>query len=309
MKLKFEKYGPYLVFLAAMLWATDAPFRIHLTKELSSSFIVLAEHFFDILVAIPFIFLGWSEIKKLTWRGWFSVIMVALCGSALASVAFTEAFRYVNPSVAILLQKFQPFIAIGLATLFLHEKLPKKFWLWTSLAIFAGYIISFPNFVPKIYDGEIFNPNFMGVRLALIAALFWGASTVLGKYALETVSFKTMTALRFTLAFVFLFFMNLYQNTIPDLSSVSYKDWFYIFVIAVTSGIVSLFIYYRGLANTKASIATVAELGFPVAAVSVNAIFIGDPITYMQILGMIGILLAIYFLTLSQNSEVRTKDS
>ena len=45
--------GPLLVFVAAMLWATDAPFRSELTQGLSSSFIVLAEHGVNLLFAIP----------------------------------------------------------------------------------------------------------------------------------------------------------------------------------------------------------------------------------------------------------------
>ena len=37
------KFGPYLIFFAAMLWATDAPFRLHLTQDLPSNLIVLVE--------------------------------------------------------------------------------------------------------------------------------------------------------------------------------------------------------------------------------------------------------------------------
>jgi len=280
----FKRFAPYLIFIAAMLWATDAPFRIQLTKDLSSNFIVLGEHFFDILIAIPILFINRSELKKLTAKGWISIILVALCGSALASIAFTEAFHYVNPSVAILLQKLQPFIAIGLAMLLLQERLPKRFWLWTFLAVFAAYVISFPNLIPQVYDGEVFNPNFIGVSLALIAAIFWGGSTVLGKYALATISFKTMASLRFILAFIFLLLLNAYQGTLGVISTVTSRDWFFIFIIAFSSGIASLFIYYKGLENTKASVATVAELGFPLAAVIVNAIFISAPITAVQIL-------------------------
>jgi len=299
----FKKFGPYLIFFAAMLWATDAPFRLHLTKDLPSNFIVLGEHFFDIIVALPILIMNWVELKKLSWKGWLSVIAVALGGSALASVAFTEAFHYVNPSVAILLQKLQPFIAIGLAVGLLRERLPKHFWLWTFLAIFAAYVISFPNLIPQVYQGETFNPNFVGVSLALIAAIFWAASTVLGKYALESISFKTMTALRFSLAFIFLFALNAYQGTLGVVSSVTLRDWLFILIIALTSGVVSLFIYYKGLSYTKASVATIAELGFPLAAVIINWLFIGATITFVQVVGMVGLLAAIYFLTRSDSAE------
>lgn len=299
MKASLQKYAPFLIFFAAMLWATDAPFRLQLTKDLPSNFIVLGEHFFDILIAVPILFMNWAEVRKLNFKGWLSVIFVAVCGSALASVAFTEAFHYVNPSVAILLQKLQPFIAIGLAVGMLVERLPRYFWHWTFLAVVSAYVISFPDLVPRLYEGEVFNPNVVGVTLSLVAALFWGASTVLGKYALQTISFKTMASLRFAIAFLFLLGLNVYQGTLGAIGTATGRDWLFIFIIAVTSGIVSMFIYYKGLSNTKASVATVAELGFPLAAVVVNWLFINSPITSVQIIGMAGLLAAIYLLTRS----------
>jgi len=291
-----KRFAPYLVFLAAMLWATDAPFRVHLTQELSSNFIVLVEHFFDVLVAVPLLIVGFSEVKKLSVKGWLAVLVIAIGGSALASVAFTQAFHYVNPSVAILLQKLQPLIAIGLAASVLNERLGKYFWLWALVALGGAYIISFPGFRPELFPGEQFNPNVMGVGLALLAAVLWGASTVLGRYALNSIDFKVMTSLRFILAFVFLLVLNLYQKTIPDLGSVSGKDWAYLFVIAITSGVVSLFIYYKGLQFTKASIATLAELGFPMAAVLVNWYFLRQGLVLNQVFGMALLLVAVFML-------------
>src|SRR3990167_4930299 len=63
-----RKWSPFLVLLAAMLWASDAPFRLHLTKELSSNFIVLAEHFVDVLFVLPILLFNLSGLKKLILR-------------------------------------------------------------------------------------------------------------------------------------------------------------------------------------------------------------------------------------------------
>jgi drug/metabolite transporter (DMT)-like permease len=275
-----------------------------LTKELHSNFIVLAEHLVDVIVVLPILWLSWREFKQLTVRHWLAVIIIAVGGSALASIAFTQAFSYVNPSVAILLQKLQPLIVIGLAATYLHESLNKRFWLWAVIALAGAYLISFPNFVPQLYAGEGFNPNLIGIGWALAAVLLWGLSTVLGKYALGAVSFKAMTSLRFGLAFVFLLILNLVQNTIPPLASVTTKDWLYLVLIAITSGVVSLFIYYRGLQYTKASIATLAELGFPLAAVIVNYVFLDAKLAVVQLLGMAVLLAAVF-----QLGRVNAKDA
>ncbi len=300
-----QKFGPYLIFLAAMLWATDAPFRVHLTQDLSSNFIVLVEHFFDILIVLPILIWSFKDLGKLNVKEWLSVLVIAIGGSALASVAFTQAFKYVNPSVAILLQKIQPLIAISLAAGLLKETLRKNFWIWTLVVIAGAYLISFPRFIPQLFIGEQFNPNTTGVTLALVAATLWGASTVLGKYVLNKISFKVMTSLRFVVAFIFLLLLNIFQNSIPKLSDVALKDWFFLLIIAITSGVVSLFIYYKGLQHTKASIATLAELGFPLAAVVVNFFFLKASLAPMQLLGMAILLCGLWYL--SRENTVETQ--
>jgi dihydrofolate reductase/drug/metabolite transporter (DMT)-like permease len=296
------KIGPFLVLLAAMMWATDAPFRVHLTAELSSTFIVLAEHFVDVLIVLPLLLVSFAELKKLTWREWTAVLAIAIGGSALASVAFTQSFHYVNPSVAILLQKLQPLIAVSLAALLLRETLTKRFWLWAFVALSGAYVISFPELRPQLFPGEEFNPNTMGVVLALLAALLWGASTVLGRFVLRTLDFKLMTALRFVFAFLFLLVLAGAQGTYAEVATITATDIFFIVIIAVVSGVVSLFIYYRGLRDTKASIATLAELGFPMAAVVVNWLFLDATLSPLQLLGMAALLFAIYELG-GENAE------
>src|SRR3989338_2649611 len=299
-----KSWGTYLVLLAAMLWATDAPFRLFLTQGLSSNFIVLGEHLVDVLIVLPILVIGYLELKKLSWRQWIAVAIIAIGGSALASVAFTEAFHYVNPAVSILLQKFQPLIAITLAWLILKEPLAPKFWLWAGLALIGAYIISFPNFIPQLYPGEAFNPNVMGVLLALVAAFFWGASTVLGKFVLRTIDFKLMTALRFVGAFAFLLILNSVQGSFPDARAFTWTDALFIIIIAIVSGVVSLFIYYKGLETINASVATLAELGFPMAAIFVNWLFIpNSALVPMQFLGVAILLFAVWGLA-NYNKEV-----
>ncbi len=267
-------FGPALVFLAAALWATDAPFRVHLTQGLSSNFIVLGEHIVSSLVAIPILLFNWADLKKISGREWVAILFIGICGSALAAVAFTQSFHYVNPSVSIVLQKIQPLIAITLAAWLLGEVLHKNFWLWTAVALFGAYIVSFPHLVPQLYAGETFNPNTTGVLLALTAAALWGASTVFGKYVLRTAAFQTLTSLRFIVGLIFLALLNTVQGTFPAAGVITGTDILFIVIVALTSGVFSLFLYYYGLQFTKASIATVAELGFPLAAVFVNAYFI-----------------------------------
>lgn len=288
-------WGPVLIFLAAMLWATDAPFRFHLTRTLNADFIVLAEHAVNVLLILPFIFLGWKEIKRMNWKQWLAVLIIGVGASAVASILFTKAFSFVNPSVAIVLQKLQPLIAISLASFLLKERTGKRFWVWAIIALAGAYVISFPDFLPRLYEGEMWNPNTVGIALAIGAAALWGLGTVLGRYVLTAVvSFKTITALRFFIAFLFLIALNLRGGALETIGTLTGKDILFIVIVAVASGFTSLFIYYKGLAHTKASVATLAELGFPFLAVIVNAAALGLFLKPMQIAGMFLLLAAVW---------------
>ncbi len=55
------------------------------------------------------------------------------------------AVNYIPFSVAILIQKFQPIFAIGLAMIIGHERIPKLSYLFIAIALGAGYFVTFPN--------------------------------------------------------------------------------------------------------------------------------------------------------------------
>jgi drug/metabolite transporter (DMT)-like permease len=287
--------GPWFVALAAFLWAIDAPFRKYLTTDLSSTTIVFMEHILIAIVVLVWLWPQLGEIKKLNWRGWLALIFVSFGGSALATIFFTQSFHYLNPSVAILLQKVQPLIAILLAVVFLKEKLGRQFWLWAAVAIGGAYIITFPDLS---VNGFTLTGGSLGVLLALAAAFFWGGATVFGRFLLRDLSFKAMTAVRFLSALVFLFGIQLYYGRLGEAVAATGRDWFYVFIIAIVAGFISLFIYYRGLKFTSASIATLAELTFPMAAVIINWIFLGEALSATQLLGGVLLVFAIARLSL-----------
>ena len=292
--------GPWLVALAALLWAIDAPFRKYLTADLSSTTIVFMEHLFIGAIVLLGMWRYLKELKRLSWRDWLAVAFIGFGGSALATIFFTQSFHYLNPSVAILLQKIQPLFAILLAVVVLREKLSKRFWLWAIVAIAGAYIVSFPELSPGSLG---ISGGALGVFLALAAAFFWGGSTVFGRYLLKDLTFQAMTAVRFLSALFFLLLIEIYYGRVAEVGLASGRDWLYVFIIAVVAGFISLFIYYRGLKFTSASIATLAELTFPFAAVIINWIFLDATLSWLQIVGGAVLVFAITKLSFVNSSQ------
>lgn len=284
--------GPFLVVIAAIMWAVDAPFRVSLAQSLSSTTIVLMEHITIAVLVLVFLFRYLKELKNLSPKEWGAVIFIGFGGSALATVFFTQSFSAFNfmPTVPILLQKVQPFFAVLLASIFLKERTGKKFWVLAALGIFGAYLVTYPD--ARLQDFSLQGQT-LGALLAIAAAFLWAGSTVFGRVVLKKISFQAMTAVRFLSALVFLFLINIYYGRLGELKTATWHDWKFVFIIAILAGFVSLFIYYLGLRSTKASIATICELAFPFSAVIVNWKFLGAALSGVQIVGGLILLAAV----------------
>ena len=84
-----------MIAAGASLWGLDAVLRKPLTAIWSSWTIVLYEHVLLTLAVAPILWLNRERIRRAVDRcGWASALVVAWGGSALATLAFTEAFAW-----------------------------------------------------------------------------------------------------------------------------------------------------------------------------------------------------------------------
>jgi drug/metabolite transporter (DMT)-like permease len=190
--------GVLLVTLGASLWGTDAVLRVPLLEMMSPPVIVLTEHLVLLLYSVPAVALGWRIFPGLGVSQWIALLLIAWGGSALATLLFTAAFAYGNPTVVILLQKTQPLFAIVLAHILLHERLRRAYWPCFAVAVLGAYLISFDGLIePFEALGSV---QALTAALTLGAAALWGSSTVLGRLVLKDMPFHTLTGARLLLA-------------------------------------------------------------------------------------------------------------
>jgi len=125
-----KKYLPALaVIFAAILWSLDGFLRQELFS-LPAIVIVALEHIIGAIVLLPFLIRGAKEIRALNQRGWASVFWISIAGGLLGTFFYTKALSYVNYidlSIVVLLQKFQPLFAIALAAVILKEPFTRRY--------------------------------------------------------------------------------------------------------------------------------------------------------------------------------------
>lgn len=291
-----ENYYSLLIAVAALLWSSDSLFRFSLLKDLSPWAIVLAEHVLALIFIGPIIWRGRKLIITLSKKQWWSLVFIGVGASALATLAFTASFSYVGPSVAILLQKTQPFFTFILAWWWLKESLPKKFGWFAILAIIGAYIVSFPEIIPQF---SFYDKGFVGVLLALLAAGLWGSATVFGRSLVSNLPYPLVTALRFAVALPMLIILLFsFGGGASAYTGLTVKDFIYLIIIMLGPGWGAMYLYYKGLKSTRASVSAILELTWPVAAVVLNWIFLGETLMWPQILGGLMLIFAASKLTI-----------
>ena len=309
--LKLQKLGPAFVSLANAARAFDAPVRYpvlfrapHLGEEgfvgtmafpRMSSFITMIEHLFGFLILFPILWItrGFSKlkeaIKNFDKRDWFAVFFISFGGSALGLFFFLISFALGNPTIAILLQKAQPLITLIFAFFILKERPSYLFWITLGFAIVGIGLMITPDIQTSVQTYDY--TGLVAILCSLIAATLWGGSTVFGRILTKKVEFWDLTLLRYIGGFIFLLVFNIvlftyngeYFSLLAQDVTIFKADWGWqlpigvciIYFALLTGGVLPLATYYFGLKRSKASIAGIAELAFPLIAIFVNKYFLG----------------------------------
>jgi len=262
-----------LVGVAAALWAFDAYFRPCLTQQLSSGPIVLVEVLLISLCLLPVLVANVASLRRLSGRRWVAHAAIAIGPQAVATVLFTKAIGYsfANPAApnfdvlheVYLLYLLQPIFGIAFARIFLGERRKRSFWPLAAIALVGVYLIVFAD--DPTAPWQIRNPELVAGALVLGAVIMWAAGTVLGRYALQDVSFPITTSMRFVLALPVLLVIVVLDKGGAAFSDYSVSQLPSFLGIVLVPGLIAMLLYYLALSRTPASLATIAELGYPLA--------------------------------------------
>lgn len=261
-----KKLGPgiLLVALGAALWGTDGLFRQGLAFELPAPVVVFWEHVILVVVTVPFLVRFWRNRPKLSAKDLTALLFVGAGASAVATILFTQAFTYGDPTTPLLIQKTQPVIAVLGAYLLLGERLLPRYGWYFLFAVSGAYLISFPD------------PTSVGISqlapalLALGAAALWGMGTVLGRHLTSKIPTNELTAVRFAIGLPTALVILLLRNEATAALEVTAPEFGVLVLLSLVPGLAALMIYYKGLSRTPASSATLGELAFPLTAILIG---------------------------------------
>jgi DME family drug/metabolite transporter len=279
--MKYKKYGSTAVVVSALLWSVDGLLRRHL-YSLPAPVIVFWEHALGFLVLLPMVALSWRDFRKLTRKQWLSIIGVSFLSGAVGTIMYTAALGrvlYIPFSVVVLLQQLNPIFAIATSAVLLREPLTKRFYALSTVALIAGYFVTFPNARVVFGTGR---GTLIAALLAVGAAAAWGSSTAFSKYALKDTSSLHITTLRFGITSLFAVPFIIGSHCLSAWGAMTAGQLKYLVAITFSTGLVALVIYYYGLQRVLASRSAILELAWPVSAVVVGFVWLHQGLTISQ---------------------------
>lgn len=282
--------GTFLVILACLLWGMDTLIRYPLVERgINPITIVFYEHCILTLIFSLGLIPNIKRIGELKLSDVFSFLIIGGVGSAIATVAFTESFQYLNPSLVILLQKLQPVVAIILAAVVLKEEIQKQFLIWAAVCLVGGLLISSPD-IERFYILMVNNFGAVSSDVALkgyglvgVSIVGWGATTVFGKrLSLAGFETKSIMAGRFLTGLIVLIPFVQWNRSLVLPNG---DDYLRILIMVLISGAMAMWLYYQGLKRLSAKTTAIAEMFFPFFAIIVNWVFLGKQLSELQLVG------------------------
>jgi drug/metabolite transporter (DMT)-like permease len=287
--------GPALVVAGASMWGLETYWRVPLGKKLDADILVFHEHWLGLLLTLPFLIAGAGSLRGASRKAIVSMIGSGVLGSALGTVCFTQALELLNSSLANLLLNVQPVISVLVSWAWLRERPRSGFYPWAAVALACGVAMAWS-------PGRVESPHRLALGLVFITAtaLCWGASTTFGRAAMIEIDFKTGTALRYLIGTVATFVLaELHGNFAGRLRLdvlATPETMRQMAGLLVVAAITPTFLYFAGLARTRASVATFAEMAQTFASLIVTWGVLGDALAPHQVVAGVVLLVAVAFI-------------
>ncbi|WP_152396436.1 DMT family transporter [Paenibacillus guangzhouensis] len=224
--------------------------------------------------------------RKLQWReNWSRYVISGLLNAAFFYGLQTVGLIYLPGGLFSVLVYFQP-VLIGLfAWMWLGERM--------SLIKVAGLLIGFIGIIAVSSGSFTGQVSFVGVTLALLAAISWALGVIYVKKESGKVDSMWMVAFQFILGGGLL---TVIGSGVESWSSITWNSTYLLGLgFGSTLGIPIAFVIYFHLMNTGEA-SKVASFTFlvPLIAVLTGTLFLHEPFTYSLLLGLVLIVVSIY---------------
>jgi drug/metabolite transporter (DMT)-like permease len=278
-----------LMVLTTMIWGANV-------TVIKVSFTQMPPHAFNLarflVAAMLFAGLIWrsGEGFSVSREDWPRVIFLALAGITLYQVFFITGLSRTAASLVSMANAMTPIFIALLSTAFGFERLRWTGWLGIALSVvgFYGIVFGRPNGF-SLKGGEV-----GGVFLILLAGLMWAFYTIFARPVLKKMSALKLAGLTNIIGTIFYLPFALKEFSRADFSKVTAWGWAGLLYSASLALVFGFVIWYRSVEKVGGARTGVYSNLTPVFGVLSACLFLGEKITWLQVLGALVIFFGVY---------------
>jgi len=299
---------PYYFLVAGVLLQGLSPvFTKLLLADLSHATVVAARYLLAVGFLFPFGFrhqVRASQTGKPTRRDWVALFLVGALGSGFAALLFTAAIDYSHAGIANAISKTAPIFVAFFAYFTLREQITWARFSLVVMMVAAAVLIG----VGELSFGmATARQHLLGDALALAAGVLRAAAEILGKSALRKFMPSTVALWRFGVGFLITGVISLGGGEYVGLMQLDVHGWALLLVLAAVSTSLSMFLYYRGLAEIPAHVAVTLKLVGAIVTAVVSWIVLKEALNAYHISG-IGVLVFGAYLIVMRTARQQAAD-
>ncbi len=292
-------FTPYYFLVAGVLLQGLSPvFTKLLLSELSHATVVAARYLLAVGFLLPFGVdhkIRDPKAGKPTRRDWAALFLVGALGSGFAALLFTAAIDYSHAGIANAISKTAPIFVAFFAYFTLRERITWARFSLVLMMVAAAVLIG----VGELSFGmATARQHLLGDALALAAGVLRAAAEILGKGALRKFTPSTVAMWRFGVGFFITGLISLGGGQYVGLMQLDANGWALLLVLAGVSTSLSMFLYYRGLAEVPVHVAVTLKLVGAIVTAVVSWIVLKEALNAYHISGIAVLVFGAYLIVM-----------
>ena len=290
--LKQARLGYLYVSLAAILFAISGTSAKYLFNDGITAFQLI-----QMRTTLAFAgLLIWLCLKdpvllKISIKSLSYFIGLGVFGIGSAQFFYLLAISKINVAAAILLHYTGPVFVALYVVLVQRQKLRFNI----ALAILGTLIGCF--LVVGAYNLQIFALNQVGIIAGILAAVSFAVYSILSEYGMRR--YSPWTVLLYGMLFAALMWNSLHSPLEAFLHRYSPFQWGLILFIGICGTIFPFGLYFEGIKRIKPTHASITATLEPISAGVIAAVFLGEVMVTLQIIGGFIVILSIIILQLN----------
>lgn len=278
-----------LMLLTTMVWGANVSVIKVSFAELSPHAFNLARFLFSALI---YAFIIWRSREgfAISRKDLPRVVFLALTGITLYQVFFITGLSRTSASLVSMSNAMTPIFIAVLSTAFGLERLRWTGWLGIVLSVigFYGIVLGRPNGF-NLKGAEV-----SGVFLILLAGLMWAFYTIFARPVLKKISPTKLAGLTNIIGTAFYFPFAWREFSRADFSRVTPGGWLGLVYSGSLALVFGFVVWYKSVERVGGARTGVYSNLTPVFGVLSAVIFLGDRISWLQVLSALVIFFGVY---------------